>query len=548
MKDQDGNPVVSELKPFRSFKRAEDIRVVNIGNNKIEIPPQTHAYEYNLRPDIKESYVADLVEQLLLPYGGLSRETSTAGGLKMEIVNDPPDHCWSRLAMYIGVNLQFQRVLFLLISPSLEQTSFVKKLSQYINTNSEYDVFCDDVANRLLSAFESDEVIFHLTTPLSSFLEDDSSFETSICYVHNNSGNSGMMCEGIVDTVYIGNLQTTFAQLMNMKLQYEVDAVDQSMKSVELKCAKMMTLLKPTYQRSNLQLPNPPQSKSLSQYPLTLKRDSIRDVSLDTCRLFLLRARKSYRDYCTTENTVNELSSDKQYNHQLSFIVINLIKQFKDWVEEEYKIRIKRKIDSVKDRLEALQHFKIQLVLVLHDRFNINNISNGGIISGLSNSIWSLSAFNQDRNFQLSLQEKFPFIDFNEPVIHDSQCIMHQKTGSLFITAGHLLFYSITTLMTNPHLVVVPMRTIVQLQLYGGGKANYTSSYNHGESNDSILRNHSLGLSMTNGDSIKLTDSSQQEIMIRFTDNTPEYAARVFDLMDLLLKVSLMLVNPCQKW
>lgn len=539
MKETENDPVVgSDTKPFRALKKTEESRVVYIGSNKIDIPPQAYAYEYSLRPDIKESYAIDLVEQLLLPYGGLSRDISPTTGVKLEIVNDPPDDVWSRLVMFIGVNLQFQRVLFLLILPPIEQTSFVKKLSQYITTNSAYDVFCEDLSHRLHSAFESDEVLFHITIPLASFLEEDTNFESSICSVNYNNTNSQMMCEGIVDISFISNLQTTFAQLMNLKLQYEVDAVDQSMKSVELKCAKMMTLLKATYQRSNLQLPTPPQSKPLSQYPLTLKRDSIRDHSLDTCRLFLLRARKTYRDYCSTETSVSTFPLDKQYNHQLSFITINLIRQFREWVEEEYKIRIKRKIDSVKDRLGALQHFKIQLVLVLHDRFNINNISNGGMISGLSNSIWSLSAFNQDRNFQVALQEKFPFIDFNEPVIHDSQCIMHQKTGTLYITAGHLLFYSITTLMTTPHLVVVPMRTIIQLQLYGGGKANYTSTYNHEESNDSILKNYSLGLSMTSGDSIKLTDSAQQEIMIRFTDNTPEYAARVFDLIDLLLKVS----------
>jgi hypothetical protein len=533
-----------EVKPFRVLAKQDEARIVYIGSNKIEIPPQTYSYEYCLRPDIKETYVADVIEQLLLPYGGLVRENSSGISLKLEIVNDLAENLWSRLVMYIGVNLHFQRVLFLTILPAIEQSSFVKKISQYINTNSEYDLFSEDIANRLHSAFQSDEILFQSTVPLASFIEEDASFESSICSVNYNNANSQIMCEGIVDVAYICNLQTTFAQLMNLKLQYEVDAVDQSMKSVELKCAKLMTLLKPTYQRSNLQLPSPPQNKPLSLYPLTLKRDSIRDLSLDTCRLFLLRARKAYRDYCSSEPTVSSFPLDKQYNHQLSFIVINLLRQFREWVEEEYKIRIKRKIDSVKDRLESLQHFKIQLLLVLHDRFNINNISNGGMISGLSNSIWSLSAFNQDRNFQLALQEKFPFIDFNEPVIHDSQCIMHQKTGTLYITAGHLLFYSISTLMTTPLLIVIPMRTIVQLQLYGGGKANYTSSYNHEESNDSILRNHSLGLSMTSGDSIKLTDSGQQDIMIRFTDNTPEYAARIFDLIDLLLKVS---INPLLK-
>lgn len=40
------------------------------------------------------------------------------------------------------------------------------------------------------------------------------------------------------------------------------------MRIIEQKCARLMTLLKPSYLRARLDMPPPPASKGLSQYPL----------------------------------------------------------------------------------------------------------------------------------------------------------------------------------------------------------------------------------------------------------------------------------------
>lgn len=544
------------------FPKSPKAQAYHLGIHKVDIPAFHYACELYVRPDVKEESLMQLVEQVFLSLGGIipplpaAASSSTLPTIQMKNPSDASS--WKEVHAYLGGNVNFQKVLFLLVIPTVEQgSSLVHTFNQYMSLGEqEYDHQASFIFTQCLQALITEGFGMEAFNYLE-YLSTDKNID--VLQVKVNTWKALPMhqsAESIIDLGFIRDLQSTAAHLMNSKILQEVELVDKMMKSFELKCAKLMTLLKPSYQRASLSLPSPPEVKSLNTYPLTLKRDSIRDLLPETWKIMVLRARKTVRDrYVENLNPF----------HHVQLVTLDLILQFQQWAEEEYAVRIGRKIQSVKDRFEALQRFKLQLILSLHDRFNLQKANNqsdggngGGLMTGLSglgsNGIWSFAAFNADRKFQMTLQEKFPFLDFFEPSVYDCSAIINQKTGMLYVTSGHLLFHSTSHLLvSNMVIVVIPLKTIQQIDMLRSD-LQVTTSTKYQEEFDSLstttttatpgtpLNEKKEGDKFTNeritGSSLRIIDQGQVETIIRFTDTTPEFAARVFDLLDLLLKVS----------
>ena len=60
-----------------------------------------------------------------------------------------------------------------------------------------------------------------------------------------------------------------------------------------------MTLLKPSYNRAKIDLPPPPENKSLLHYTLTLSHTALHEsINPELFKLILLRARKKFKIKC----------------------------------------------------------------------------------------------------------------------------------------------------------------------------------------------------------------------------------------------------------
>lgn len=461
------------------------------------------------------------------------------------VTNTNETSIWSEITLTLGVNPQMQRTVFLNVASAKAVNASLFSRNQ---ASEDLETFARQLINQIFGILDSAHVLGGCTTDLSPIPEQ--------------------MPEGIMDVGFIRDLQAAVAQNMNDRLNSEVMKIDEAMKAYELKCARLMTLLKATYVRANLSLPQVPEKVSLMSYPLKLKRPlSIRDINLEQGRLLLLRARRNYREFLQSRKTSNlggrrdmiQLGTNHfrsedydKYACQVSFLVNDLTQQCMQWSDEEYSARIQRKIAAVKDRYEALRRFKIQLLVSLHDRFATAK-SDQHLLSG-----WGFGGLSADKKFQLAIQEKFPFVDDSEPVVVDASGIVDGKKSGIYLTLGHILCHSAGVLMgvSAPTLVVIPYKTISNVQIYLANKLLSSVDYEQVESittgpkeTGSGRINASEPTSRT-GESgtplptagvyyLWITDFAGVMHELRFQETTADYAVRIFDVIDFIIKVNI---------
>lgn len=650
-------------------KGSDGNQMVWIGQQAVEIFPEMIAYEIIVRNDVYEEKILEITEQLTLSYSAKvmkhlpSRSVASTEGGKgpkspmIHVFNDSSDakRVWNEILIVVGCNCQYERVVFLLLIPpntsqanAATSTSFsttsssnpstsssqqiVKTLTSFIHRNREFIQWCEQVISHFSEAY---------------YAENITVFNDAIARNQTLNGTpqlASLICEGILDLSFIRDLQLTSSQLMNQRILKEVNYLDtQVIKLNEMKCAKLMTLLKPYYQKAGIALPVVPTSRALTSYPLILQRDTIKEPTLETARLLLLKARKNYRTFVNQEmkkvSTVNLIDVGNSTDHpdyltheyEVSFLTKELVQQLNDWSEEEYSIRMKRKMLSVQDRLDTLKQFSIQLLLTLHNRFVENHVNS--IIqyqeqlqqssSGIS-SLWTFSSWNggsgagklppilftADYQLHVSLREKFAFLDVDEPIIVECQGFITQlalplmspatsssdqgpattsnsngntsnRKGSFYFTLGNVMFYSVSTLLYNPVIVVMPMKIIQKIELYKQERliASHqqspppplppssvapeasppivapvveqkpivlplsalagTVSIIQANSPTSDISSTTNSSNSTAGydDVIVITDISGQQTILRFSELTPDFSRRVYDLLELLLQV-----------
>eukprot|EP01040_Poterioochromonas_malhamensis_P004979 gene4979-5340_t len=650
-------------------KGSDGNQMVWIGQQAVEIFPEMIAYEIIVRNDVYEEKILEITEQLTLSYSAKvmkhlpSRSvTSTEGGKgpkspMIHVFNDSSDakRVWNEILIVVGCNCQYERVVFLLLIPpntsqatAATSTSFsttsssnpstsssqqiVKTLTSFIHRNREFIQWCEQVISHFSEAY---------------YAENITVFNDAIARNQTLNGTpqlASLICEGILDLSFIRDLQLTSSQLMNQRILKEVNYLDtQVIKLNEMKCAKLMTLLKPYYQKAGIALPVVPTSRALTSYPLILQRDTIKEPTLETARLLLLKARKNYRTFVNQEmkkvSIVNLIDVGNSTDHpdyltheyEVSFLTKELVQQLNDWSEEEYSIRMKRKMLSVQDRLDTLKQFSIQLLLTLHNRFVENHVNS--IIqyqeqlqqssSGIS-SLWTFSSWNggsgagklppilftADYQLHVSLREKFAFLDVDEPIIVECQGFITQlasplmssatsssdqgpattsnpngntsnRKGTFYFTLGNVMFYSVSTLLYNPVIVVMPMKIIQKIELYKQERliASHQRSpppplppssvaspetsppiaapvveqkpivlplsalagtvsiiQANSPTSDISLTTNSSNSTAGYDDVIVITDISGQQTILRFSELTPDFSRRVYDLLELLLQ------------
>jgi hypothetical protein len=347
---------------YREIVRSDNAQtsIVFVGLNRIELFPESVGYEVIVRPDIYEEKMLEVIDLITFTYSDkvmkyIPRfgQTNTSSGrftssasvsfsssstsspdteIKSPIIkifNESKDpsikKVWNEIIIYFGCNSQYERVIFFHFLPlSLSSTSMtsvsytdrrevptgggqggghggvggndigvVRKFATSLlsGKNQDFLSFC------LHTVYHYSEALFHekMTIPY------DTSNTSGLSSSSSNTLNP-LICEGILDLSFIRDCQLISASLMNNRLLKEATSYDRQIPFEEMKLAKLMTILKPYYQKAMISLPVIPTSRSLASFPLSLKRnDVIKDSTVENCRLFLLKARKNYRTFCNSE-------------------------------------------------------------------------------------------------------------------------------------------------------------------------------------------------------------------------------------------------------
>jgi hypothetical protein len=244
-------------------------------------------------------------------------------------------------------------------------------------------------------------------------------------------GDNGLRTESVVDPAFVRDLQLTYFHNMNRKLASEVDSTEKQLKTLELQCARLMTVLKPNYQLCCLTMPHAPVVKPLNDYQLSLHRPPIGEINDETTRLLIFRARKQARDIETASlSVVVDFTVDNSWISKLLYhgkrlhaIVLSIMIQLQEWEAEESSERLRRKMLQLRERIASVEEFKLLLISTLHYR-NIRETTTA------------------DRNAIVSLQEKCRAITESEPLLIEMTAAHNGRGGTLYITLNHIFFYS----------------------------------------------------------------------------------------------------------
>jgi hypothetical protein len=142
-------------------------------------------------------------------------------------------------------------------------------------------------------------------------------------------------------------------------------------------------------------------------------------------------------------------------------------------------------INSVRDRLETIHRFRIQLLLSLHERFVVSGQTGAAATTSTASSSWLFggsSSQSADLAYQKSVREKFPFLELTNPVIFDTPAVLlsgesglfdsaaaalNGKSGTVYTSLDYFMFYSSGGMLfaSTPEIVAVPLRTVALMEV-----------------------------------------------------------------------------------
>lgn len=240
-------------------------------------------------------------------------------------------------------------------------------------------------------------------------------------------------------------------------------------------------------------------------------------------------------------------------------------------------------IYSVRDRLETIHRFRIQLLLSLHERFVVAGQTSAATTATTTSS-WlfggTSAAGTADLAYQKAVREKFPFLELTNPVIFDTAAILlsgesglfdaaaaalNGKTGTLYTTLDYFMFYSSGGMLfaTTPEIVAVPLRTVALMEVvdsegvviscrYFSDDTAHTTADGGASVSIASTGSASTTIQLSSGKtvpasarllhSIRLVDyAATMDVTVEVKGLTLDYCRRVGDLLDLIVRVSIAL-------
>ena len=500
-------------------------KAYHINNRKIVFQQKNlYGVEMYIRPDIAEDQIMLLCEQVLLSSSGgvvkcvekelgilppqLKKEVSLMKVVEVNKANDASVVC-NEVTVCIGVNQAKHRVLLALIrSDNLAPMEQVK--------------------------------LPVCITELFTALEDE---ELSVSYYFINHSSQPTITS-IIDPCFIRDLVAASALDMIMTLTSLVEVQDSQVATIEKQCARMMTLLKPSYTRATIALPTPNVPKSINEYPLELQQTSVLDGnSIDIANLFILRARKQLK-----QSPHQPPSSSMDVVNSIITIIIRYIK---DWCNEEALIRLNRKRLAVKERVLYIENFKKNLLYLLDTR-----------------SIPVDNASHNDTKFVTLLYEKCRVFELPSsgglinPCLFDVNDVTYNsRKGQLYISAAYVYFHSPGGLFIGEEMKLIPVYIISNIVVIMHGSVcvipkswESTSSKSDDKSNSKLITTAintmpvpliSSGASTSNNVTTTVTTDNSSVLCLELQGGvyeyfyingpTPDYAHRLGDVINVLI-------------
>ena len=364
----------------------------HINMRGIDIDASSVGYEIYIRPDVLQSDAQSLAGQVLLSLCGAVKTTLSDWGTLpagvpsteenklsvLEVSNGAgagvgkPPH-WKAIKCTVGLNANKGRVLFILVTCSGATATTTSAADNNIITKLDpLNIFG---INKIITASGSISrsppvetaplctVIDLLLDHMMEALYDNNLDITSLLYHSpyqggSSEGSVSYVLESILDPLFVRDLQQAAALEMFIALTAKASKMDAYIKHIEQQCAKMMTVLQPSYTRADLPLPSPPSPASLTSYKLELPRKPIFDVSIDQSKLLILKARR----------LVGSRGSCNDYIGLLNDLISLILTHIRSHVEEEGRLRLTRRKKYCQDRITSIECFKAQLLTLLDER------------------------------------------------------------------------------------------------------------------------------------------------------------------------------------
>jgi hypothetical protein len=540
-----------------------------VGLHRINISNDEKGFEFLIRPDISEESILSLVETVLISIGGILKRIPLKYLTIIRVTTQSDNHDSIIFDVYIGVNQLKQRILFIHVKRNETEESKIQSNASALNvmksllTGSNRHMIIENVINQISDALFAEglllQYIHQLYRQAKRILNENGSSSSSHPsnqfisltdlnlstndsddiindFIHKNEyitkllQNIGLDSlkwkDSIVDPCYIRDLQAAYAYDMIQSLQTIAISLEQYVANMEKKCARFMTLLKPTYNRCQLTLPPPPNKRPLESFPLDFNRKTMEETSLEMARLLILRSRKAIKQsqqhksnqYTTPEkmpiievphlhadikvaynrfqNSTNEtefLSRLCEHFEYVNAIVKHIHGQLREWLHSESKARISRKSQAVTARVADIDLYKLSLLQYLHNR----NIE---------------ATTTNDLNILNDIKQNCRVITSKELYLLDVSAVMSGKTGMLYVTCHHIYFHS-SSLFMGTFMKLIPLQTIEK------------------------VIHKPVSVSIGIGDSLVIEDKGGHVSIIEITNNTPEYCSRLCDLINVLLEV-----------
>ena len=293
---------------------------------------------------------------------------------------------------------------------------------------------------------------------------------------------------------YVLSLQEAMAAEMYDFVEQKNALVDVATSQYERKCARLMTLLRPMYERAGLELPVPINSESTV---VTQPGNVMQNASLESASLLILRARKKAVSVQREHGTTNESPSFRALVDELAALM-DLIEV---WCEGEAQSKIHYKEQAAAAKKSTIDSFRVELVKTLLGAKNLH-----------SETLVQLARIRDN-------------------VVFEGACVFEGQRGILYLTAHHMTFhFPGILLLASPSTHVFPISSIAALGI-ADNRVNSSSLHDTTDKNSNIATASHVGV-----ETVRIVMSGESSRALSFTlpGPTPDHARRVADLIGCL--------------
>jgi len=308
--------------------------------------------------------------------------------------------------------------------------------------------------------------------------------------VHPKSTMSG------IHPSYVLSLQEAMAAEMYDFVEKQFALVDAATSQCERKCARLMTLLRPVYEKAGLELPVPANSESTV---VTEPGNIMWNATLENASLLILRARK--KTVSTQRQPDCAINESPCFRRALVDEMAALMGLIEVWCEGEAQSKLLYKEQAAAVKKNTIDSFRVDLVKTLLGAKNLH-----------SETLVQLARIRDN-------------------VVFEGACVFEGKRGTLYLTEHHMTFhFPGILLLASSSTHVFPISSIAAL---GIADNRVSSSGLH----DTADKNSNVGtVSHVGVETVRIVMSGESSRAMSFTlpGPTPDHARRVADLIGCL--------------